>query len=519
MKFEYKWWGKGEIDASFGLFFDGFSKVFSAVGIMIFGFGMPVAIVMGKILPAIGIATFLGNMWYFYEAYRLAHKEKRSNVTAQPFGIGGPIVISWLFLIMGPVYWKTGDAMLAFRVGLTAGFIGGFIEILGAFIGRWLIKVIPTSALMGNLASGAFVWLSLVGIMIVFDKPAIAMIPMFIVILNYIAKSNRKNSKMPTGVIVILFGTAVAWLTGYMNIQSLKEAFIDVGIQTPSFFIGDIIKGFSDVVPYLPVIIPLQIANFLTTLQGIESAKIAGDTYPEKQSMIMDGVFTVIGSLLGNPFPTTVYYGHPSWKAIDARAGYSLVVGIIYLVITLTGLTSVMMKIIPYETVMVLLIFVGLSVTIDTIKGTEKKYIPVILISMLPILVEHVKTVISSAVQAAGTTLDSISPEAFAQFNIYINGVEILGNGAFLSSLLIAGWLACVIDKNYKNGSLFASALGVCSLIGLIHSSQMFLLNKDVIILSVGYFAIAAITYQRFLENRSIQQEVDTNYEKESVTI
>ncbi len=138
---------------------------------------------------------------------------------------------------------------------------------------------------------------------------------------------------------------------------------------------------------------------------------------------------------------------------------------------------------------------------------------------MLPILVEHVKTVISSAVQAAGTTLDSISPEAFAQFNIYIKGVEILGNGAFLSSLLIAGWLACVIDKNYKNGALFASALGICSLIGLIHSSQMFLLNKEVIILSVGYFAIAAITYQRFLENRSIQQEVDTNYEKESVTI
>ena len=118
MIFKYKWWGKGDLDASFGLFFDGFSKVFSAVGIMIFGFGMPVAIVMGKILPAIGIATFLGNLWYFYEAWRLAKKEKRSNVTAQPFGIGGAVVISWLFLIMGPVYWKTGDPMLAFRVGL-----------------------------------------------------------------------------------------------------------------------------------------------------------------------------------------------------------------------------------------------------------------------------------------------------------------------------------------------------------------------------------------------------------------
>lgn len=497
MAFKYKWWGKGDLDASFGLFFDGFSKVFSAVGIMIFGFGMPVAIVMGKILPAIGIATFLGNLWYFYEAWRLAKKEKRSNVTAQPFGIGGAVVISWLFLIMGPVYWKIGDPMLAFRVGLSAGFIGGIIEVMGAFMGRWLLKVIPRSALMGNMAAGAFVWLSLVGIMIVFDKPEIAMVPLFVVIINYIAKAKQSIDKIPTGVLVIALGTVVAWVTGYMNLDNLISSFSDVGFQVPSLFIEDIFRGFKDVIPYLPIIIPLQIANFLTTLQGVESAKIAGDTYPEKQSMIMDGMFTVIGSLLGNPFPTTVYCGHPSWKAIDARGGYSLVVGITYLIISLTGLTGVMMNVIPYETVMVLLIFVGLSVTIDTVKDTDKKYMPVILIAMLPILVEHTKSMISSAVQAAGGKVENISPEAFAEFNIYIKGVEILGSGAFLSSLLIAGWLACVIDKKYKEGAIFAITLGLASFIGLIHSSQMFVINKEVILITVGYFAIAAITYHK----------------------
>ena len=505
MEFKYKWWGKGDFDASFGLFFDGFSKVFSAVGIMIFGLGMPAAIVMGKILPAIGIATFLGNMWYFYEAWSLAKKEKRSDVTAQPFGIGGAVVISWLFLIMGPVYWKTGDPMLAFRVGLTAGFIGGLIEIMGAFIGRWLLKVVPRSALMGNMAAGAFVWLSLVGIMIVFDKPEIAMVPLFVVIINYIAKAKQWSSKIPTGLLVLGLGTIVAWLVGYMNIENLMLSFSDIGFYTPSLFIEEIFSGFKDVVPYLPVIIPLQIANFLTTLQGIESAKIAGDIYPEKQSMIMDGMFTVIGSLLGNPFPTTVYCGHPSWKSIDARAGYSLTVGITYLIITLTGLTGVMMNIVPYETVMVLLIFVGLSVTIDTVKDTEKRYIPVILIAMLPILVEHTKTVISSAVQATGLTLENISPEAFAEFNIYIKGVEILGSGAFLSSLLMSGWLACVIDKKYKEGAMFAIVLGLSSLIGLIHSSQMFIINKEVILITIGYFAIAAITYHKsFIDKPSM---------------
>ena len=58
MKFRYHWWGKGDIDASFGVFFDGFSKILSATGIMLFVFGMPANIVLGKIVPGIGLGNF-----------------------------------------------------------------------------------------------------------------------------------------------------------------------------------------------------------------------------------------------------------------------------------------------------------------------------------------------------------------------------------------------------------------------------------------------------------------------------
>lgn len=505
MDFKYKWWGKGDLDASFGLFFDGFSKIFSATGIMIFVFGMPVALVMGKILPAIGIITFLGNLWYFYEAHVLARKEKRSNVTAQPFGIGGPVTMSWIFLIMGPVYWESGDALLAFRVGLAAGFIGGLIELLGAFIGRWLLRVIPSSALLGNLASGAFVWLGLAGVFIVFDKPAIAVVPLFIILMDYITKSNRRLHKIPAGIVAIIVGTILGWMTGYMNIETLQAAFTDVGFYTPSFFLEEILQGLVDVKPYLPIIIPLQIANFLTTLQGVESAKQAGDTYPERQSMLMDGLFTVVGSLLGNPFPTTVYYGHPSWKAIDARAGYSLVVGTVYLIVGLTGLTGVMMAVVPYEVVMVLLIFVGLSVTIDTLQKVEKKYYGVVLVSMIPIMGEYIKTIIDSTLQAAGTTMANIAPEKFLEFNVPIEGINLLGNGAFLSSLLIAAWLACVVDRQYKKGAVFGLVLALSSFIGLIHNGQIELLPENGVVIGISYLIIALITYQKhFIKNKEV---------------
>ena len=40
-------------------------------------------------------------------------------------------------------------------------------------------------------------------------------------------------------------------------------------------------------------------AGDYATLQGLESAKEAGDNYPERQYMLMDGVFTQVGSFLG----------------------------------------------------------------------------------------------------------------------------------------------------------------------------------------------------------------------------
>lgn len=82
MAFRYQWWGKGDWEASLGVFFDGFSKILSAAGIMLFVFGMPADIVLGKIIPGIGLAVCAGNLWYFYEARQLARKEQRQNVTA-----------------------------------------------------------------------------------------------------------------------------------------------------------------------------------------------------------------------------------------------------------------------------------------------------------------------------------------------------------------------------------------------------------------------------------------------------
>lgn len=41
-----------------------------------------------------------------------------------------------------------------------------------------------------------------------------------------------------------------------------------------------------------------------------------------------NGFASMLGCMLGNPFPVTVYVGHAGWKAMGASIGYTLASGI-----------------------------------------------------------------------------------------------------------------------------------------------------------------------------------------------
>lgn len=470
--FKYKWMKKGDVDAFFGLLFDGFSKVLAGIGILIGAFNMPVEIVMNRIVPGIGMAILFGSIGYFMEAMWLARKEGRQDVTAIPYGIGASQIFGWLFLIIGPVYFKTGDAVFAWQIGLAACFIGGIIECIGAFVGKWIVALTPQIALVGNLAASALIWLSLVSILDIYEKPYISIIPMALLLICFFGKIQLPFN-IPVGFIAIAIGTLIAWSTGEMQVQEVTESVKNIKLVFPLFAIKDVFIGLKGVVPFLPVIIPLQISNFLSTLQSIEAAKVAGDEYNVKSSMLIDGGGTIIGSLFGNPFPTTAYIGHGSWKEIGAGAGYSLLHGLIYIVIALTGAVGVLTAIIPYQAVLPILVYVGLMVSAQVVNETKKKYIPVMFFGLLPVIAQYIETAANAGVQAAGQTMESIKAGAFAAASFPMHGVQALSYGALLSGLLLSAWLAEVIDNHFKNAAIFMLILAGCAWIGLIHAPHI----------------------------------------------
>src|SRR5271154_1610908 len=122
------WFAANDIDGFFGLFVDNLCQLIVIVGLCPALAGLPVSLVVGRILPGIAVSLVAGNLFYAWQARRLSQRTGRP-VTALPFGVNTVSLFAFILLILGPVYHETKDPVLAWKVSLAAGFLGGVIEI------------------------------------------------------------------------------------------------------------------------------------------------------------------------------------------------------------------------------------------------------------------------------------------------------------------------------------------------------------------------------------------------------
>ena len=105
------------------MFFSGFPDLLLIVGLAPVC-GLSVEFVTGRVLPGVAaFSVFAGNVFYAWQARRLARQTGRSDVTAIPFGVNTPTIFAYVFLIMGPVYARTHDANLAWHAGIFASLL------------------------------------------------------------------------------------------------------------------------------------------------------------------------------------------------------------------------------------------------------------------------------------------------------------------------------------------------------------------------------------------------------------
>ena len=114
--------------------------------------------------------------------------------------------------------------------------------------------------------------------------------------------------------MVILSGVILGWATGLNQPETVKQAATLVKWWGPVWTADELFSDFSAISDYLGIVIPIGISATATTMMCLVSAKEAGDPYPIRESMIMDGIGTCVASFFGSPFGTVIYIGHPAHK-------------------------------------------------------------------------------------------------------------------------------------------------------------------------------------------------------------
>jgi hypothetical protein len=190
----------GDWDGFFALFFSTFPDLLLIASLgPLCGFTMQ--FVTTRILPGLALSLFAGNMFYAWQARRLALATGRDDVTAIPFGVNTPTVFAYIFLVMLPVYRQSHDPELTWQIGLFACFLSGIIQTAGAFCTDWLRRNTPRAALLCPLAGIALAFLCLGFILRVFQAPELALLPT-IVLLTLFCSHLRMPFRIP-GVGVV----------------------------------------------------------------------------------------------------------------------------------------------------------------------------------------------------------------------------------------------------------------------------------------------------------------------------
>ncbi len=439
---------------------------------------MPNEIVFGRIVPGAAIAILLGVCVYTYLARRLAEKEQRSDVTALPYGISTPVMFVYLFGVIGPIYWATNDALLAWQIGIGAGFIGGIVAGLGALIGPFLKKVTPRAGMLGTLCGIALVFIGTVPLTMIFQEPLIGFVSLAVVMWGLVG-CFRLPFNIPAGLLALILGTIIALVLGKSSIS-----FEGVGFYPPVPYFGDMIVGIKHLFGHpelFLVLIPVQVYNFIETMNNVESAEAVGDKYPVATAMITDGVGTMVGATFGSPFPTTVYIGHPGYKRIHARCGYVLAVGVVFFLAATFGMMAFLNNLVPLAATAPILVYVAVIIISETGRTCPRRHGMAIAIAMMPHICAFLMIKWGSMLNALGSVgvenlpalTDPKMLAAMTQQGANVLGHQILSQGAIITGLMWGAFMALLIDARFKEASSFMLTAAVMSSLGIIHSAQL----------------------------------------------
>jgi adenine/guanine/hypoxanthine permease len=486
-------WTPGDWNALFGFGTNILVNMLVLTGLLRFVLKMPDSLVFGRILPALGLMMCLSTFYYAWLAYKLAQKTGRSDVCALPSGVSVPHMFIVTFVIMLPITLKTGDPIKGWSAGLVWVFFQSFILMIGGFIAPYIRKITPRAALLGTLAGVSVTFISMRPALEMYMTPQIGLVCFAIILVSWFGGVKYWKG-MPAGLVAIAVGMIIAWGSnlfglglGGLSLKGVGDAFANFGFSVPLPAIGHVFSGFEFLGIILVTAIPFGIYDLVEAMDNVESAEAAGDEYPTTRVLTADGVVSLIGCLMGNPFINAVYIGHPGWKAMGGRIGYSAATGLMVVLLSWFGIISVLLALVPVVAISPILLYIGMLIGAQAFQTTPVKHAPAIVLALTPHLAAWAKlqidTMLGSTITAAqavgGLAADKVDAvksaaiSALPQQGVLYHGLEVMGGGSILAGLVLGAIGVFVIERDFLKAAAFALAGAVMTYFGFMHGEAV----------------------------------------------
>jgi AGZA family xanthine/uracil permease-like MFS transporter len=486
-------WTPGDWNAFFGFGTNILVNMLVLTGLLRFVLKMPDSLVFGRILPALGLMMCLSTFYYAWLAYRLAQKTGRVDVCALPSGVSVPHMFIVTFVIMLPITIKTGDPLKGWSAGLVWVFFQSFILMIGGVIAPYIRRITPRAALLGTLAGVSVTFISMRPALEMYMTPQIGLVCFAIILLGWFG-GVRYFRGIPAGLVAIAVGMIIAWGSnlfglglGGLSVKGVGDAFASFGFSVPVPAVGQVFSGFEFLGIILVTAVPFGIYDLVEAMDNVESAEAAGDEYPTTRVLTADGVVSLIGCLMGNPFINAVYIGHPGWKAMGGRIGYSAATGIMVVLLSWFGIISVLLALVPVVAISPILLYIGMLIGAQAFQTTPVKHAPAIVLALTPHLAAWAKLQIDtmlgvtlSAAQTVGALapdkVDAVKVAAIAslpQQGVLYHGLEVMGGGSILAGLVLGAIGVFVIERDFVKASAFAFSGAVLTYFGFMHGEAV----------------------------------------------
>jgi AGZA family xanthine/uracil permease-like MFS transporter len=464
-----RWWSltRGDIDATVAQV--GFNVAQAIIpAFLLLPVGISMGFSVGHLLPGYALGFVGGSFALTALGVGLAKREGRADVTAHVYINNVPGIIAYTLAIMLPVYLQTRDQELAWRIGAAAVVWTGVIKLVAAPFAGAIRKFIPKPATMTVFGAAMYTYLAMVLLQRIFDQPLVGIVALTIIAVAGLASVPITKWRIPPFLLAWLLPLAIGLSIGYIH-----PAWQGISVQLPFVRTPDLLQAMGLAIPYLSVIAPMSIYQVLQDIASVEGGNAVGDNYDVRFVVAADGLGTFVCGAAGSIITPVIAALHPPYKAMGARIGFCFWTAILYLAVTMSGLTLFIAQLFPWAILAAMIAYVAIGVGRATLHRVEQKYWNAMLLG----LVLPTGAVVGSAVNSAlpALKLSIQNPEVAAALNrsIYWSSLQGLGNGFLFLVLVVSAMITEMIDRNFGRAAIWCLIAAAFSWLGLMHSPVM----------------------------------------------